>query len=56
MDETIRALEEAGIRSQVKVMVGGAPVTQDFVARIRADAYAANAGSAVDVAKTLAGN
>jgi corrinoid protein of di/trimethylamine methyltransferase len=55
MDETIRALEEAGIRSQVKVMVGGAPVTQDFVARIRADAYAANAGSAVDVAKTLVG-
>jgi corrinoid protein of di/trimethylamine methyltransferase len=56
MDETIRALEEAGIRSQVKVMVGGAPVTQDFVARIRADAYAANAGHAVDVAKTLAGD
>ena len=55
MDETIRALEEAGIRSQVKVMVGGAPVTQDFVARIGADAYAANAGSAVDVAKTLVG-
>ena len=56
MDETIRALEEAGIRSQVKVMVGGAPVTQEFVARIRADAYAANAGSAVDVAKTLVGD
>jgi len=56
MDETIRALEEAGIRSQVKVMVGGAPVTHDFVARIGADAYAANAGSAVDVAKTLVGD
>jgi len=55
MGETIRALEEAGIRSQVKVMVGGAPVTQEFVAKIRADAYAANAGTAVDVAKSLVG-
>jgi 5-methyltetrahydrofolate--homocysteine methyltransferase len=55
MGETIRALEEAGIRSQVKVMVGGAPVTQEFVTKIRADAYAANAGSAVDVAKSLVG-
>ena len=55
MGETIRALEEAGIRSQVKVMVGGAPVTEEFVAKIRADAYAANAGTAVDVAKALVG-
>ena len=53
MGETIRALEEAGIRSQVKVMVGGAPVTEEFVAKIHADAYAANAGTAVDVAKAL---
>jgi methanogenic corrinoid protein MtbC1 len=55
MDETIRALEEAGVRSQVKVIVGGAPVTESFVVKIRADAYAANAGSAVDVAKVLVG-
>jgi 5-methyltetrahydrofolate--homocysteine methyltransferase len=55
MAETIRALEEAGIRQQVKVMVGGAPVTQDFVTKIRADAYAANAGTAVDVARSLVG-
>jgi corrinoid protein of di/trimethylamine methyltransferase len=55
MGETIRALEEAGIRSEVKVMVGGAPVTQDFVAKIRADAYAANAGTAVEVARALVG-
>lgn len=55
MAQTVRALEEAGIRSQVKIMIGGAPVTQDFVANIRADAYAANAGSAVDVAKALVG-
>jgi 5-methyltetrahydrofolate--homocysteine methyltransferase len=53
MGETIRALEEAGIRSEVKVMAGGAPVTQEFVNKIGADAYAANAGSAVDVAKEL---
>ena len=55
MDQTIRALEEAGVRSQVKVMIGGAPVTEEFVAKIRADAYAANAGTAVDVAKALVG-
>ncbi len=55
MGETIHALEEAGVRGQVKVMVGGAPVTQDFVAKIRADAYAANAGTAVEVARALVG-
>ncbi len=55
MSETIRSLAEAGIRSQVKVIVGGAPVTEDFVAKIGADGYAANAASAVDVAKALAG-
>jgi 5-methyltetrahydrofolate--homocysteine methyltransferase len=55
MGETIRALEEAGIREQVKVMAGGAPVTEGFVAKIGADAYAANAGTAVDVAKALVG-
>jgi 5-methyltetrahydrofolate--homocysteine methyltransferase len=56
MGETVRSLEEAGIRSQVKIMIGGAPVTQDFVVKIRADAYAANAGTAVDVARSLVGN
>ncbi len=55
MGETVRLLEEAGVRGQVKVMVGGAPVTEEFVAKIRADAYAANAGMAVDVAKGLIG-
>jgi 5-methyltetrahydrofolate--homocysteine methyltransferase len=55
MGETIRALEEAGVREQVKVMVGGAPVTEEFVAKIGADAYAANAGMAVDVARSLVG-
>jgi 5-methyltetrahydrofolate--homocysteine methyltransferase len=55
MGETIRALQEAGIREQVKVMIGGAPVTQEFVTKIQADAYAANAGTAVDVARALVG-
>jgi corrinoid protein of di/trimethylamine methyltransferase len=55
MGETIRSLEEAGVRGQVKVMIGGAPVTEEFVPKIRADAYAANAGAAVDVAKALVG-
>ncbi len=53
MGETIRALEEAGVRSEVKVMLGGAPVTEEFVNKVRADAYAANAGTAVDVARAL---
>jgi 5-methyltetrahydrofolate--homocysteine methyltransferase len=51
MEETISALKEAGIRDQVKIMAGGAPVTQDFVNKIGADAYGANAASAVDKAK-----
>jgi 5-methyltetrahydrofolate--homocysteine methyltransferase len=55
MEETISALKEAGIRDQVKIMAGGAPVTQDFVNKIGADAYGANAASAVDKAKTLIG-
>jgi 5-methyltetrahydrofolate--homocysteine methyltransferase len=55
MEETIHALKEAGIRDQVKVMCGGAPVTQDFVDKIGADAYGSNAASAVDKAKELAG-
>jgi 5-methyltetrahydrofolate--homocysteine methyltransferase len=53
MQETIQALKEAGIREQVKIMAGGAPVTQDFVEKIGADAYGANAASAVDKAKEL---
>ena len=53
MEETIAALKEAGIRDQVKIMAGGAPVTQDFVEKIGADAYGANAASAVDKAKEL---
>ncbi len=53
MTETVDALKEAGLRDQIKIMAGGAPVTQKFVEEIGADAYAANAGSATEVAKSL---
>ena len=53
MKEVIDALETAGIRNQVKVMVGGAPVTQGFADEIGADGYSDNANSAVTVAKQL---
>ncbi|MES0361929.1 MAG: corrinoid protein [Anaerolineales bacterium] len=49
----IEALEEAGIRDQVKVMVGGAPVTESFASEIGADGYAEDAISAVDLAFRL---
>ncbi len=48
--EIIKALEAAGIRDQVKVMVGGAPVTQKFAEEIGADAYTSDAASAAEVA------
>ncbi len=54
MESTIKALEEAGLRGEVKVMVGGAPVTQEFADQIGADGYASNAASASDLAKQLA--
>lgn len=53
MKTTIDALENAGFRSSVKVMVGGAPVTASFADRIGADAYAPDAATAVDVARNL---
>ena len=55
MGETINAVKEAGIRDQVKIMVGGAPVTADFAQEIGADAYASNAASAVEKGKELLG-
>lgn len=53
MKETIQALAEAGIRNSVCVMVGGAPVTQNYADEIGADGYAPDAASAVDRAKQL---
>ena len=43
---TIKAIEEAGLRDSVKIMIGGAPVTQAFADEVGADAYTADAGSA----------
>ncbi|NHM28341.1 cobalamin-binding protein [Desulfofundulus sp. TPOSR] len=53
MRSTIEALERAGLRSNVKVLIGGAPVSQKFADEIGADGYAANAGEAVDKVKEL---
>lgn len=53
MRDTISALKDAGIRDKVKVIVGGAPITQDFASAIGADGYAKDAASAVDKAKEL---
>ena len=55
MGHTIKAIEEAGLRDQVKVMVGGAPVDAEFAERIGADGYGSNAPSAADLAKKLVG-
>ncbi len=49
MGEVINSLKEAGIRDQVAVIIGGAPVTEEFANEIGADLYAPNAGSAVDI-------
>ncbi|HOA98623.1 corrinoid protein [Candidatus Sordicultor fermentans] len=53
--ENIKAFQEASIRDQVKVMIGGAPVTQKFADEVGADGYAPDAASAVDKAKELLG-
>jgi 5-methyltetrahydrofolate--homocysteine methyltransferase len=51
MESTIKVLEEAGLRDKVKIMIGGAPVTQAFADQIGADGYASNAASASELAK-----
>ena len=55
MGTTIEALKEAGLRDEVKVMVGGAPITQDFADKIGADGFAPDASSASRRAKELVG-
>jgi 5-methyltetrahydrofolate--homocysteine methyltransferase len=52
---TIKALEEAGVRSSVKVMVGGAPVDAAFATRIGADGYGSNGPAGSDLAKKFVG-
>ena len=46
LDATVKAINEAGLRDQVKIMIGGAPVTQEFADEVGADAYTPDAGSA----------
>lgn len=53
MKNTIQAIEWAGFRKQVKMIVGGAPVTEKFAREIGADGYAPDAASAVDVVRSL---
>ena len=53
MQQTMDALVESGLRDKVKVIVGGAPVNQDFADKIGADGYAPDAGSASKLAKEL---
>ena len=55
MAGTLRALEESGLRNKVKVIVGGAPVTDRFSREIGADAYGEDAVSAVEMVKDLIG-
>jgi len=54
MKQTVAAIVEAGLRQDVKILVGGAPVTQAFADEIGADGFAADAGSASKLAKQLA--
>ncbi len=54
MKQTVDAIVEAGLRDQVKIMVGGAPVTQAFADEIGADGFAPDAGSAAKLAKSFA--
>jgi 5-methyltetrahydrofolate--homocysteine methyltransferase len=53
MEETIEALKEAGIRDKVKVIIGGAPISQEFSDKIGADGYAPDAASATELCKKL---
>jgi corrinoid protein of di/trimethylamine methyltransferase len=55
MKTTIEAIKEAGLKDQVKVMIGGAPVTQTYADSIGADGFSDNASGAVRVARTLVG-
>jgi 5-methyltetrahydrofolate--homocysteine methyltransferase len=53
MQEIVDGLKEAGLRDKVKVIIGGAPVTQAYADQIDADGYAPDAASAIDLAKDL---
>jgi 5-methyltetrahydrofolate--homocysteine methyltransferase len=53
MEGTVKAIEDAGLRGDIKIMVGGAPVTSDYAKQIGADGYAQDASQAVAIAKSL---
>jgi 5-methyltetrahydrofolate--homocysteine methyltransferase len=53
MEGTIKAISAAGLRAQVKIMIGGAPVTTEYANQIGADGYAPDASQAVSLAKSL---
>ena len=53
MQEVIKAISNAGLRDKVKIMIGGAPITQNYADQIGADGYSPDAASAVDKAKTF---
>jgi 5-methyltetrahydrofolate--homocysteine methyltransferase len=55
MENTIQMLNTSGLRQKVKVMIGGAPVTQDYANKIGADAFAPDASSATRIARQLLG-
>lgn len=56
MKHTIKAIEEAGLRDNILVMIGGAPVTSNYAKNIGADYYASNAGEAANIIRQLAKN
>lgn len=53
LQQTITAIEDSGLRDQIKIIVGGAPVTREYADKIGADGYASDAGSASKLAKSL---
>jgi len=53
MQEVVKAISNAGLRDKVKIMIGGAPITQNYADQIGADGYSPDAASAVDSAKSF---
>ena len=56
MKDMVQSLEESGLKDKIKVIVGGAPITQSYADEIRADGYAPDAASAVDLVKRVMGS
>jgi 5-methyltetrahydrofolate--homocysteine methyltransferase len=56
MKTTVEAIREAGLRDKVKIIIGGAPVTEDYARQIGADGYSADASRAVSLAQSLMGS